>query len=105
MMYNVCIYIYIYIHICLLPTNIIPIILLDSDFPGNPAWTPYGHENSTPLNKDSDRVKPSEIHNLSREIGRTARLSRHDCPAQRSGSADTSEAPPHVGMYFCINVS
>ena len=50
-----------------LPTNIIPT---------NIAWLklsgkiPYGQENSTPLNWDYPRVKPSEIHNVSREIGR-----------------------------------
>ena len=40
--------------------------LLDSNFPGNPLWAWEFH----PLNLDCAGVKPSKIHNVSREIGR-----------------------------------
>ena len=49
-----------------LPTNIVPIKLS-----GNPLGNPYWPGNSTPLNQDYARVKPSETHNVSREIGRS----------------------------------
>ena len=41
--------------------------LLDSNFQG----IPYGPGNSTPEKYHCARVKPSEIHNVSREIGRS----------------------------------
>ena len=44
--------------------------VLDSNFPGTPLWTWESH----PLKSNYARVKPSEIHNVSRETGRTQTL-------------------------------
>ena len=44
--------------------------LLESNFPGKSLGNPYGPGNSTPLNRDCARVQPSNIHDVSREIGR-----------------------------------
>ena len=60
----VCIYIYIYI-------SLLRLSLLGFADPDFPARVTYGHENSTPWNQGSAPVKPSEIQNISTEIGRT----------------------------------
>ena len=39
---------------------------------------PYGPGNPTPLNQDYVGVKPSQIHNVSREIGRNAQVQERD---------------------------
>ena len=50
-----------------LPTNIVP-----TNIAGLKTFReiPYGPGNSTPFNLDYARVKPCEIYNVSREIGR-----------------------------------
>ena len=40
---------------------------------------PYGPGNPAPLNEYHARVKPPEIHNVSREIGRNALRWYEDC--------------------------
>ena len=45
--------------------------LFESNFPGKSLGNPCGLGNSTPVNEDHARVKPLEIHNVSRGIGRT----------------------------------
>ena len=70
----VCMYVcmYIYIYICIYTYIYIYIYIYISL--GNPC----APGNSTPLNSDYARVKPCEIHNVSREIGhsRNSRNSR-----------------------------
>ena len=84
--------------------------VLESNFPGKSLGNPYGRGNSTLLNEDCARVEPSEIHNVSREIGRNTHTQRRNVPNPRRHQVELDTLAidrvgrGHIYIYIYIHI-